>query len=50
LSDVRHVPDSEAATEVLRDLLEPGDVMLVKGSRGVGLDRTVGALVQEEAA
>ena len=50
LSAVRHVPDSEAATEILKELLEPGDVMLVKGSRGVGLDRTVGALVREEAA
>ena len=50
LTDVRHVADSEAATEVLRDLIEPGDVVLVKGSRGVGLDRTVCALVREEAA
>jgi UDP-N-acetylmuramoyl-tripeptide--D-alanyl-D-alanine ligase len=50
LSNVRHVVDSEAATELLRDLLETGDVVLVKGSRGVGLDRTVGALVREEAA
>lgn len=50
LSDVRHVADSEEATETLRKLLGPGDVVLVKGSRGVGLDRTVGALVREEAA
>jgi UDP-N-acetylmuramyl pentapeptide synthase len=42
--------DSDEATEVLRRLLEPGDVVLVKGSRGVGLDRTVDALVREEAA
>jgi UDP-N-acetylmuramoyl-tripeptide--D-alanyl-D-alanine ligase len=50
LNDVCHVVDSEEATETLRRLLEPGDVVLVKGSRGVGLDRTVGALVREEAA
>ncbi len=50
LGDVRHVADSDEATETLRTLIEPGDVVLVKGSRGVGLDRTVGALVREEAA
>jgi UDP-N-acetylmuramyl pentapeptide synthase len=36
--------------EVVRRRLQPGDVVLVKGSRGVQLDRTVAALVQEEAA
>lgn len=50
LRDARHVADADAATEVLKGLLEHGDVVLVKGSRGVGLDRTVGALVREEAA
>jgi UDP-N-acetylmuramoyl-tripeptide--D-alanyl-D-alanine ligase len=50
LRDARHVADAEAATEVLKNLLEHGDVVLVKGSRGVGLDRTVGELVREEAA
>jgi UDP-N-acetylmuramoyl-tripeptide--D-alanyl-D-alanine ligase len=39
----------EAAT-LLRGHLRSGDVVLVKGSRGVGLDRTVAALVGEEAA
>jgi UDP-N-acetylmuramoyl-tripeptide--D-alanyl-D-alanine ligase len=33
------VPDAEAAATLLRDLLEPGDVVLVKGSRSVGLER-----------
>ncbi|HEY6584279.1 MAG TPA: UDP-N-acetylmuramoyl-tripeptide--D-alanyl-D-alanine ligase, partial [Gaiellaceae bacterium] len=32
------VPDAEAAATLLRDLLEPGDVVLVKGSRSVGLE------------
>ncbi len=36
--------------ELLRRVLRPGDVVLVKGSRGVGLDRTVAALTGEEAA
>ncbi len=41
---VHHVPDAEAAAGLLATLLEPGDVVLVKASRGVGLDRTVDAL------
>ncbi len=47
---VRHVPDAEAATEMLKAVLRPGDIVLVKGSRGVGLDRTVDALLGWEAA
>jgi UDP-N-acetylmuramoyl-tripeptide--D-alanyl-D-alanine ligase len=47
---VHHVADAEAAIELLETLLEPGDVVLIKGSRGVGLDRTVDALLGEEAA
>lgn len=42
--------DAAAATALLQDLLRSGDVVLVKGSRGVGLDRTVAALAGEEAA
>jgi UDP-N-acetylmuramoyl-tripeptide--D-alanyl-D-alanine ligase len=33
------VPDAEAAAKLLRELLQPGDVVLVKGSRSVGLER-----------
>ena len=40
-----HVPDREAALAVLIDRLRPGDVVLVKASRGVELDRLVEALV-----
>ncbi|BCJ41709.1 UDP-N-acetylmuramoyl-tripeptide--D-alanyl-D-alanine ligase [Actinoplanes ianthinogenes] len=32
-----HVPDRESARELLRDTLIPGDVVLLKGSNGVGL-------------
>jgi UDP-N-acetylmuramoyl-tripeptide--D-alanyl-D-alanine ligase len=32
------VPDAEAAAKLLSELLEPGDLVLVKGSRSVGLE------------
>jgi UDP-N-acetylmuramoyl-tripeptide--D-alanyl-D-alanine ligase len=47
---VEHVPDAEAAAARLADVLGPGDVVLIKGSRGIGLDRTVATLAGEEAA
>ena len=46
---VRHVGDAEAALALLNSLLQPDDVVLIKGSRGVGLDRIVDALLGEEA-
>lgn len=47
---ISHTEDAEEAAALLEKLLRPGDVVLVKGSRGVGLDRTVAALAGEEAA
>ena len=47
---VHHVADADSATELLRGVLRPGDVVLIKGSRGVGLDRTVKALAGGGAA
>ena len=41
-----HVDDAEAAAEALREALGPGDTVLVKGSRAVGLER-VAELVGE---
>ncbi len=38
------VPDAAAAADLLADALEPGDTVLVKGSRGVGLERVAEAL------
>jgi len=37
--ETHSVPDAEAAGELLEGLLRDGDTVLVKGSRGVGLER-----------
>ncbi|QPQ54060.1 UDP-N-acetylmuramoyl-tripeptide--D-alanyl-D-alanine ligase [Allosphingosinicella flava] len=39
-----HVPDAAAATALVRDELQAGDAVLVKGSNGVGLSALVEAL------
>ena len=44
---ILRVTDGEAAHDVLRPRLIPGDVVLVKASRGIGLDRLVDALRRE---
>jgi UDP-N-acetylmuramoyl-tripeptide--D-alanyl-D-alanine ligase len=48
--NIVHVPDASAALTVLRDLLAPGDVVLVKGSNGVGLSRVVAGLKSGQRA
>ncbi|MEV6773195.1 UDP-N-acetylmuramoyl-tripeptide--D-alanyl-D-alanine ligase [Nocardia sp. NPDC051030] len=49
-----HVPDIESAIALLDDELEPGDVVLVKASKSVGLwtvaEHLLGAETQQEAA
>ncbi len=42
--DYRHVADVDAATAALRPMIVDGDVILVKGSNGVGLSALVTAL------
>jgi UDP-N-acetylmuramoyl-tripeptide--D-alanyl-D-alanine ligase len=40
------VPDGDAALDLLRAEVRPGDVVLVKASRAIGLDRVARALVE----
>jgi UDP-N-acetylmuramoyl-tripeptide--D-alanyl-D-alanine ligase len=42
--EVIALPDAQAAAATVRDLLAPGDTVLVKGSRGVGLEVVAKAL------
>lgn len=42
--------DADRAADLLRGMLRSGDVVLIKASRGVGLDRTVAALTGEEVS
>ncbi|MFD1831999.1 MULTISPECIES: UDP-N-acetylmuramoyl-tripeptide--D-alanyl-D-alanine ligase [Streptomyces] len=45
-----HVSDAQAAIDLLRDDLRPGDVVLVKASRSAGLEKVALALVEGEVA
>ncbi|WP_103383939.1 UDP-N-acetylmuramoyl-tripeptide--D-alanyl-D-alanine ligase [Pseudonocardia dioxanivorans] len=46
-SAARHVADPAAALALLRAEVTPGDVVLVKASRAVGLDRVAAALLDD---
>ncbi|MDP9496559.1 MAG: UDP-N-acetylmuramoyl-tripeptide--D-alanyl-D-alanine ligase [Actinomycetota bacterium] len=49
-SESLHVPDVDAAVALLREVLRPGDVVLVKASRSAGLERVAAALLDEGTA
>ncbi len=42
-----HVQDADEAVALLREHLQPGDVVLVKASRSAGLERVAAALLEE---
>jgi UDP-N-acetylmuramyl pentapeptide synthase len=46
-ASVRHVGTSTDVLPLLPSLVEPGDLVLVKGSRGIRTDLVVGRLVEE---
>jgi len=41
------VPDIDAAVALLREQLQPGDIVLVKASRSIGLEAVVSALIEQ---
>jgi UDP-N-acetylmuramoyl-tripeptide--D-alanyl-D-alanine ligase len=43
------VPDADSAIELLREQVRPGDVVLVKASRSVGLEKVATALLAHDA-
>ncbi|MDX3523353.1 UDP-N-acetylmuramoyl-tripeptide--D-alanyl-D-alanine ligase [Streptomyces scabiei] len=43
-----HLPDQQTALQLLHSTLRPGDVVLVKASRGVGLEQLADALLQPD--
>ena len=44
-ADTRWFPDADSAAEALSSELRTGDVVVVKGSRGIGLERVVRSLI-----
>jgi UDP-N-acetylmuramoyl-tripeptide--D-alanyl-D-alanine ligase len=46
---VRHLATSQEAANLAAQLIEPGDLVLVKGSRGVGIDAVTERLKAEFA-
>ncbi len=49
-AEIHGVVDAEAAAGVVRRLVEAGDAVFVKASRGVGLERVIAALVERSEA
>ena len=47
--ELHTAPDARAAATIAAELVAPGDTVLVKGSRGVGLERVVERLAQSPA-
>jgi UDP-N-acetylmuramoyl-tripeptide--D-alanyl-D-alanine ligase len=46
---LHHFDDAQSAGEFLKTFIRPGDLVLIKASRGIGLDRTVNLLTNGHA-
>jgi len=47
VADARFVEDSEKAGELVCEIVQPGDVILIKGSRGVRTEKVIEKLVEK---
>ncbi len=43
-----HFPDAERAGAFLQSFIQPGDLVLIKASRGIGLDKIVTMLLSDQ--
>ncbi|HLK57153.1 MAG TPA: UDP-N-acetylmuramoyl-tripeptide--D-alanyl-D-alanine ligase [Chthonomonadaceae bacterium] len=50
IREIVHFPDTESAVIGVRELVKPGDTILVKGSRALEMEKIVAALTGEESA
>jgi UDP-N-acetylmuramoyl-tripeptide--D-alanyl-D-alanine ligase len=46
---LHHFDDAQSAGEFLKTFIRPGDLVLIKASRGIGLDRFVNMLTNGHA-
>jgi UDP-N-acetylmuramoyl-tripeptide--D-alanyl-D-alanine ligase len=49
LAEIRWAPDAESAVAAVEEVVRPGDCVLVKASRSVGLERVAEALAAVSA-
>ena len=47
--NLHHFDDAQSAGEFLKTFIRPGDLVLIKASRGIGLDRIVNMLTNSHA-
>ncbi|HEX6177886.1 MAG TPA: hypothetical protein VF057_05970, partial [Thermoanaerobaculia bacterium] len=47
-TNVHHFPDAETAAEFLAGFIQEDDLVLIKASRGIGLDKIVTKLTSDD--